>query len=134
MLDWYQDRGEIKPRNRFSDTLPLSLESLTIDGLETQHTIELAKAFKDILSGGKYRCPNLTYLEIKGYWMHVEQSTEESNARPRPIPALLEEFAGFKVEMELLCSAVVVAFSLRDLHIEEIIERNHLYGFRSDAL
>ncbi|CEJ55177.1 hypothetical protein PMG11_01448 [Penicillium brasilianum] len=134
ILDWYRDWSENKPRNTLSDILPLSLESLTIDGQETQHTFELAKEFQDLLSRGKYRCPNLTYLEIKGYWMHVEQSTEESNARPRPIPALLEEFAVFKAELESLCSAVGVGFRLRDLHIEEIIERNHLNGFRSDAL
>ena len=66
--------------------------------------------------------------------MHVHQSTEESNAKPRPIPAMLEEFADFKAELELLCSAVGVGFRLRDLHVEDIIKRNRLSGFWSDAL
>ncbi|KAJ6079549.1 hypothetical protein N7467_009302 [Penicillium canescens] len=136
ILDWNRGWSDLKKtsRNRFSDVLPLSLESLILDGLEIEHTTGLAKAFKDLLLGGKYRCPNLTYLEVKGNWMHVQQSTEESNAKPRPIPAMLEEFADFKAELELLCSAVGVGFRLRDLHVEDIIKRNRLYGFWSDAL
>jgi hypothetical protein len=128
ILDWRRGWSET-PRNRFSDVLPLSLESLILDGLEREHTTGLAEAFKDLLLGGKDRCPNLTYLEVKGNWMHVQQSTEESNAKPRPIPAMLEEFADFKVELELLCSAAGVGFRLRDLHVEDIIKRNGLYGF-----
>jgi hypothetical protein len=136
ILDW--DRGwsglNETSRNRFSDVLPLSLESLILDGLQKEHTTELAKAFKDLLFGGKYRCPNLTYLEVKGNYMHVDQSTEESNAKPRPIPAMLEEFADFKLELELLCSAAGVGFRLRDLHVEDIIKLNGLDGFWSDTL
>ncbi|KAJ6184080.1 hypothetical protein N7519_005381 [Penicillium mononematosum] len=133
ILDWDRCWSETS-RNRFSDVLPLSLESLILDGLDTEHTTELAEAFKDLLFGGKYRCPNLTYLEVRGNWMHFQQSTEESNAEPRPIPAMLEEFADFKVELELLCSAAGVGFRLRDLHVEDIIKRNGLYGLWSDAL
>ncbi|KAE8381357.1 hypothetical protein BDV26DRAFT_278917 [Aspergillus bertholletiae] len=137
ILDRNQDQSflENTPKNGFSDVLPLSLESLILDGLEKEYTTELAKAFKKLLSGGKkYCCPNLTYLEIKGNWMHVQQSTEESNAKPRPIPSMLRQFADFKVKLELLCSAVKVGFRMRDLHVEDIIERNRLYGFWSDAL
>ncbi|KAJ5741695.1 hypothetical protein N7533_011104 [Penicillium manginii] len=134
ILDWNQDwgnRGKTST-NRFSDILPLSLESLVLDDLETEHTAELAEAFKDLLLGGRCCCPNLTYLEVKGNWMHVQQSTEESNAKPRPIPAMLEEFADFKVELDLVCSAAGVEFHLRDLHVEDIIKQNCLYGFYSD--
>ncbi|KAJ5975357.1 hypothetical protein N7481_009064 [Penicillium waksmanii] len=131
ILDW--DRGWSSmgntSRNRFSDVLPLTLESLILDDLESEHTTELTKEFKDLLSGGKCRYPNLTYLEVKGNWMHVQQSTEESNAKPRPIPAMLEKFADFKMELEFLCSAAGVGFRLRDLHLEDIIERNCLFGF-----
>ncbi|KAE8391749.1 hypothetical protein BDV23DRAFT_152900 [Aspergillus alliaceus] len=136
ILDWDRGWSDLNKtsRNRFSDVLPLSLESLILDGLETEHITEIAEAFKDLLLGGKCRCLNLTYLEIKGNWMHVQQSTEESNAKPRPIPAMLEEFADFKVELELLCSAAGVGFHLRDLHVEDIIKQNGLYGFWSDAL
>ncbi|KAJ5392174.1 hypothetical protein N7509_007664 [Penicillium cosmopolitanum] len=131
IIDWNQgwsDRGKISSK-RFSDVLPPSLESLILDDLESEHTTELAKAFKDLLLGGKYRYPNLTYLEVKGNWMHVHQSTEESNAKPRPIPAMTEVFADFKMELELLCSATGVEFRLRDLHVEDIIKQNYLYGF-----
>ncbi|CAG8027209.1 unnamed protein product [Penicillium nalgiovense] len=128
ILDW--DRGWSETsRNGFSDVLPLSLEILILDGLETEHTTELAEAFKDLLLGEKCRCPNLTYLEVKGNWMHVQQSNEESNAKPRPIPAMLEEFADFKVELELLCLAAGAEYRLRDLYVEDIIKRNGLYGF-----
>lgn len=137
VLDWnrgdWSDLNETS-RNRFSDVLPLSLESLILDGLETEHIAGLAEAFKDLLLGGKDRCPNLTYLEVTGNWMHAQQSTEESNAKPRPIPVMLEEFADFKVELELLCLAAGVWFRLRDLHVEDIIARNGLYGSSSDAL
>jgi hypothetical protein len=47
---------------------------------------------------------------------------------------MLEEFADFKAELELLCSAVGVGFRLRDLHVEDIIKRNRLSGFWIDAL
>ncbi|KAI2686230.1 hypothetical protein CBS147355_1717 [Penicillium roqueforti] len=129
IVDW--DRGwsgrNETVRNRFSDLLPLSLESIILDALEAQHIPELVEAVKDLLSGG--RCPNLTYLEVKGDWMHVMQSTEESNTKPRPIPALLDHFANFNVELGLLCSAAGVEFRLRDLHIEDIIKQNRLEGF-----
>ncbi|KAJ5206387.1 hypothetical protein N7491_002994 [Penicillium cf. griseofulvum] len=128
ILDWDSDVDKTL-RNRFSDVLPLSLERLILDGLKEEHTTELADAFKDLFLGGKYRCPNLTYLEVKGNWMHVQQSTEESNAKPRPIPVMLKEFADFKVELELLCSAAGVGFRLRDLHVEAIIKHNALCGF-----
>ncbi|CAI7611072.1 unnamed protein product [Penicillium pancosmium] len=97
-------------------------------GWESEHTTELAKGFKDLLLEGKYYCPNLTYLEVKGNWMHVHQSTEESNTKPRPIPAMTKVFADFKMELELLCSAAGVEFRLRDLHVEDIIKQNFLYG------
>ncbi|KAF9889770.1 hypothetical protein FE257_007076 [Aspergillus nanangensis] len=131
ILDWDRGWSDLNKtsRNKFKDILPISLERLILDDLETEHTTGLAEAFKGLLLGGKYRCPNLTYLEVKGNWMHVQQSTEESNAKPRPIPAMLEEFADFKVELELLCSAAGVGFRLRDLHVEDIIKRNCLYGF-----
>ncbi|KAJ5481554.1 hypothetical protein N7475_000366 [Penicillium sp. IBT 31633x] len=131
ILDWGRGWSGLNEtsKNRISDALPLSLESLILDGLETEHTTELAEALNVLLSGRKYRSPNLTYLEVKGNWMHVHQSTEESNAKPRPIPAMLEEFAHFKVDLELLCSAAGVVFFLRDLHVEDIIKRNGLYGF-----
>ncbi|CAG8321932.1 unnamed protein product [Penicillium nalgiovense] len=112
ILDW--DRG-------WSET--------SRNGFKIEHTTELAEAFKDLLLGGKCCCPNLTYLEVKGNWMHVQQSNEESNAKPRPIPAMLEEFADFKVELELLCLAAGVEYRLRDLYVEDIIKRNGLYGF-----
>ena len=136
ILDWdrgWSDLNETS-RNILSEVLPLSLESLILDDLETEHTTELAEAFKDLLLGRKCRCPNLAYLEVKGNWMHIQQSTEESNAKPRPIPAMLEQFADFKVKLEFLCSAAGVVFRLRDLHVEDIIKRNALYGFWSDAL
>lgn len=131
ILDWNRGWSDLRktPKISFSDVLPPSLEVLILDGLEQEHTTELAKAFKDLLLGGKYRCPNLTYLEVKGNWMHVEQSTEESNAKPRPIPSMLEEFVEFKLEVEFLCSAVGVGFRLRDLHVEDIIKQNRLCGF-----
>jgi hypothetical protein len=136
ILDWDRDWSDLDKisRNRFSDVLPLSLESLILDGLETEHITGIAEAFKDLLLRGKYRCPNLTYIEVKGNWMHVQQSTEESNAKPRPIPAMLEEFADFKAELEMLCSASGVGFCLRDMHVEDIIKRNCLSGFWSDVL
>lgn len=115
-------------RKELSDLLPPSLERLILDGLETQHITQLVEAFKDLFLGQKYGCPNLTYLEVKGNWMHTQQSTEESNAKPRPLPAMLEEFSDFKTELEFLCSAVGVRFHLRDLHIEYIIEQNRLYS------
>ncbi|KAJ5757287.1 uncharacterized protein N7511_007469 [Penicillium nucicola] len=136
ILDWDQGWSDLNKtsRNKFSDVFPLTLESLILDGLETEHTTEIAEAFKDLLLGEKDRCPNLTYLEVKGNWMHVQQSTEESNAKPRPIPAMLEEFADFKVKLELSCSAAEVEFCLRDLHVEDIMKQNDLYGFGSDTL
>ncbi|KXG53251.1 uncharacterized protein PGRI_003010 [Penicillium griseofulvum] len=133
ILDWDGDL-DMPLNNGFSDVLPLSLESLTLDGLEEYQTPHLAEAFKDFFSGGRCRCPNLTYLEVKGNWMHVQQSTEESNAKPRPIPAMLKAFAAFKVKLEVLCSAAGVEFRLRDLHVEDIIQQNALYDFESDAL
>ncbi|OQE39874.1 hypothetical protein PENCOP_c006G04098 [Penicillium coprophilum] len=131
ILDWdptWSNPHEVS-NNRFSDVLPLSLESLILDGLEIELTNELAESFEDLFLRRKYRCPNLTYLEVKGNWMHVHQSTEESHATPRPIPALFEEYANFKVRLESLCSAAGVRFRLRDLHIEDIIEENRLCGF-----
>ncbi|KAJ5900422.1 uncharacterized protein N7473_004492 [Penicillium subrubescens] len=122
----WSDRNKTSGRE-FSDVLPLSLERLILDGLETQHTTGLVEAFKDLFLGQKYGCPNLAYLEVKGNWMHTHQSTEESNAKPRPLPAMLEQFADFKAELEPLCSAVGVSFHLRDLHIEYIIEQNRSY-------
>ncbi|KAJ5164838.1 uncharacterized protein N7500_006668 [Penicillium coprophilum] len=136
ILDWdptWMNPHEVS-NNRFSDVLPLSLESLILDALEIEHTNELAGLFKRLFLRRKYRCPNLTYLEVKANWMHVHQSSEESQAIPRPIPAMYEEFADFKVKLESLCSAVGVRFRLRDLHIEDIIEKNRSYGFSSDVL
>ncbi|RDH29984.1 hypothetical protein BDQ94DRAFT_182012 [Aspergillus welwitschiae] len=125
ILDW--DGLDTTSKNTLNDILPLSLERLILDGLEREHLTALAIAFEDLLSGGKYRCPSLTYVEVKGNWMHVHQSTEESNTKPRPIPAMSEEFADFKVKLELSCSAVEIEFNLRDLHVEDIIEKNRLY-------
>ncbi|GLA31697.1 hypothetical protein M752DRAFT_39516 [Aspergillus phoenicis ATCC 13157] len=125
ILDW--DGLDTTSKNTPNDILPLSLERLILDGLEREHLTALAMAFEDLLSGGKYRCPSLTYVEVKGNWMHVHQSTEESNTKPRPIPAMFEEFADFKVKLELSCSAVGIEFKLRDLHVEDIIEKNRLY-------
>ncbi|GKZ27232.1 hypothetical protein AbraIFM66951_004578 [Aspergillus brasiliensis] len=129
ILDWDEDWDDLdkSSKNTLSDVLPSSLQRLILDGLEREHLTALFSSFEDLLSGGKHRCPSLTYVEVKGNWMHVHQSTEESNAKPRPIPAMLEEFADFKVKLELLCSASGVEFHLRDLHVEDIMEKNRLY-------
>ena len=130
ILDWDQGwNNQETLRIRFCDLLPLSLESMILDALQSNYITILVEEFKDLFLGGKSRCPNLTYLEVKKDWMHVDQSTEESNAKPRPIPAMLNHFADFKVELESLCSAAGVRFRLRDLHVEDIIKRNALDGF-----
>ncbi|KAL4863003.1 hypothetical protein BDV12DRAFT_206857 [Aspergillus spectabilis] len=123
--DW---PDEDDPENTLQNILPVSLESLILEDLAKSHIETLAKALEVLLSGEKYRCPNLVYLEIRGWWMHEDQSTEESNAIPRPIPAFLPEFATFKAHVELLCVDVGVEFCLRDSHIESIIEWNRANG------
>ncbi|KAF3384278.1 hypothetical protein F1880_003160 [Penicillium rolfsii] len=135
ILDWDpgSNRHDTSMRD-FSHVFPKSLQRLVLDGLETQHTTKLVETFKDLFFGEKYSCPNLNYLEVKGNWMHAHQSTEESNAKPRPLPIMLKEFADFKAELQFLCSAVGVRFHLRDLHIEHIIEQNRLLSLQSDAL
>ncbi|KAL6236466.1 hypothetical protein BDW75DRAFT_229521 [Aspergillus navahoensis] len=125
ILDWEQwGAGEEASRNTLKDVLPPSLEILIIDGMQRAHMEELADGFAILLSGGNLHCPTLRYVEITSDWMSEEQSTEESNLRPRPIPAMLPEYASFKETIELLCSGVGVEFCLRDLHVEHIIEQN----------
>ncbi|KAL4876346.1 hypothetical protein BJY04DRAFT_200062 [Aspergillus karnatakaensis] len=131
ILNWHYDYDELNKhsRNRLSDIVPSSLETLILDGLRREHLLELPGHIERLVSGGKDRFPNLTYVEIKCNWTHAHQSTEESNARPRPIPAMLEKFAEFKEQIDSMCSAAGVAFCFRDLHIEDIIRRNRSYGF-----
>jgi hypothetical protein len=125
ILDWEQwGAGEEASKNTLKDVLPPSLETLIIDGMQGAQMEELAKGFAILLSGGNPHCPFLRYVEITSDWMSEEQSTEESNLRPRPIPDMLPEYASFKDTIELLCSAAGVEFCLRDLHVEHIIEEN----------
>ncbi|KAL4763650.1 uncharacterized protein BDW70DRAFT_131266 [Aspergillus foveolatus] len=125
ILDWEQwGAGEEASRNTLKDVLPPSLETLIIDGMQRDQMEELANAFAVLLSGGNPHCPNLRYVEITSDWMSEEQSTEESNRRPRPIPDMLPEYASFKDIIESLCSGAGVEFCLRDLHVEHIIEEN----------
>ncbi|KAL3461990.1 hypothetical protein BJX64DRAFT_277424 [Aspergillus heterothallicus] len=131
LLHWHEEwdfngRGL---QNQLRHVLPRSLERLVLDDLDPYDMKGLVATFKDLFSGGKERVPNMVYLEIKGNWMHEHQSTEESNMQPRPIPAMMGEYAAFKEEMGMLCDGVGVEFCLRDLHVEEIVARNRAGGF-----
>ncbi|KAL4981204.1 hypothetical protein BDW66DRAFT_164092 [Aspergillus desertorum] len=125
ILDWEQwGAGEEAPKNTLKDVLPSSLETLIIDGMQGAQMEELANGFAILLSDENPHCPFLRYVEITSDWMSEEQSTEESNLRPRPIPDMLPEYASFKDTIESLCSGAGVKFCLRDLHVEHIIEEN----------
>ncbi|KAL4812115.1 hypothetical protein BDW67DRAFT_170711 [Aspergillus spinulosporus] len=125
ILDWEQSgAGERTSKNTLKDVLPPSLETLVIDGMQRAQMEELANAFAILLSAGNLHCPYLRYVEITSDWMSEEQSTEESNLRPRPIPDMLPEYASFKDTIESLCSGAGVEFCLRDLHVEHIIKEN----------
>ncbi|KAJ5550274.1 hypothetical protein N7461_004972 [Penicillium sp. DV-2018c] len=109
------------PKIGFGDVLPPSLETLILDGLELELATGLAKAFKDLLLGGKHRCPNLTYLEIKGSDMLSDQSRDEFFDNPYPgIPPKLPRFAECESEIEGLCLAAGIEFCFRDTFVEEI--------------
>ncbi|KAL4807014.1 hypothetical protein BDV18DRAFT_136665 [Aspergillus unguis] len=95
--------------------------------MQSAHMEELAKGFAILLSGGNFHCPFLRYVEITSNWMSEEQSAEESNLKPRPIPGMLPEYARFKETVESLCSGVGVQFCFRDLHVEHIIKQNRSY-------
>ncbi|KAL5342189.1 hypothetical protein BJX70DRAFT_357128 [Aspergillus crustosus] len=126
VLDWRQEWADLSrvSTNTLTDVLPRSLETLIIEDMESQHMGELALGFSELVSDGNCHCPNLKYVEINGNWMSQDQTTEESNMKPRPIPGLLPEYASFKETVESLLSRVGVEFFLRDLHVDHIMELN----------
>ncbi|KAJ5551022.1 hypothetical protein N7461_005720 [Penicillium sp. DV-2018c] len=113
----------------FADVLPPSLETLVLDGLEREYTTGVAKALKDLLSGGKYHCPNLIYLEIKAERAHAQQSIPDVFTRPIYIAPMLQEFAEFKLGVEVLCLAAGVDFCFRDMFVEEITKMDRWYEY-----
>ncbi|KAJ5549891.1 hypothetical protein N7461_004589 [Penicillium sp. DV-2018c] len=126
---WSESDIRKTPKIGFGDVLPPSLETLILDNLELEHTTGLAKAFKDLLLGGKHRCPNPTYLEIKGDHMYLDPP----GAKLYPIPPMSQEFAECKSEIEGLCLAAGVSFCFRDLSVETIIQLNFLRQLRCEC-
>ncbi|KAL3472615.1 hypothetical protein BJX99DRAFT_235248 [Aspergillus californicus] len=125
-LAWREEwmDGSKVSTNSLTDVLPRSLETLIINDMASEHMGELARGFAQLVSDGNSHCPDLKYVEIEGNWMSEQQTTEESNMRPRPIPDMLPEYASFKETVGSLCASVGVEFYLRDLHVDDIMEMN----------
>ncbi|KAL4861349.1 hypothetical protein BDV12DRAFT_180416 [Aspergillus spectabilis] len=126
VLDWREEWADLSrvSTNTLTDVLPRSLETLIIEDMDSGHMGELGLGFSELVSDGNCHCPNLKYVETNGNWMSKDQTTEESNMKPRPIPGLLPEYASFKETVGSLLSRVGVEFFLRDLHVDHIMELN----------